>query len=1254
MATLSGLSLESLENRRALAAFAYDSVTKTLSIDLDNALAQLEVTSSGGGNYIFTSASGDSFTGTDQKGLTGNGTTTLTVTDKLDLSSVTITDSKSAIGVLFLGSTGDYVDDFSVVLDETTKTSPQVSVVLATAFADAASLSIKAANIRVLADLSTALGQISLNADAGAQLTGTFAGVSIDGVGTVVSTAGGDILIQGRGGDGSGVAGAQHGVLIADGAIVSAGDTGGVYGTVSITGLGGTTTPGAGPGNHGILIESGSTVSSSGGEITLTGTGGAVDNDNCGVVIGGTLQTATGLGPSATGAITVAGTGGGDPLAVIKTGNSGVLVAATGAVSSVDGAISMTGAAGAQEALPAPPFTTSPGVDFLDGEVKSTTGAITFTADSFAGTLVTGAIETSSTVTIRNLLAGQTIGLSAANNALLGKIVADTLVVGRADPGLLPVIAQDPAASGGSLTLLPGTNLELIASSISLQAAITTSGGTQTYSGPVTLQGDATITSKTSHAVAFQSSIDSGPTPRSLTVSTGAGAGGTITFTGAIGGKAALGGLALDSAAAVTSLSTVALDGTAPSASDHGLRIAAGVNAVDMQVAGSSIANFRGSGILLGATTGSTFGGFTISANGLDGVQLAAGDYLGTVFRDNLLSKNIRNGFYLAGAVKNLAIGATAAGNEITGNSNGVIVGNGSSAVTLVANRMSGNDGAGVRVLGAATSAITIQDNVIGLDAAGKAADANGAFGIVVSKATGTLISSNTISGNASDGIVVVDDATSTTITGNTIGLNASATAAVPNGRHGIFLPNAVGTTMTSNNVSGNVGNGIYLAGGSTGAIASSTVSANGQNGILVANLGMASIDACKVGVAADGSTAAGNAGSGIFIQTVVAGASVTGSLVRHNGTNGITVVASPDVVIGGAGSGDANDISSNVGYGVYLQGPLLKVTGTKLLANTIASNKIGIGLVATNGLAVGDTTAVSVGGNSQYGLYAEGGFTASSVGGITVTASPIGIALVNATGLVIDGTTRPVTISGVASFGVYATGVATGTVIKAATVSGGAFGVGIDAATGLSVDATTISGASTAGVLVVNGVAGSGVQGSTIENNNIGVLIQDGIGFRLGGALGTPVPDPAGNIIRGNTASAVIVAGVTAVSNRILSNSIFGNGFGITLAGGNNNQPPPTLSGATATAVTGTLTASAGTYRIQYFKSLGADASSPSLVQGRTLLASRDVTISGSSIAVDQAISAAIGDWISAVATKVVGGVPTDSSQFSFGVKVA
>lgn len=140
MATLFGLSLELLEHRRALAAFAYDGTTKVLSIDLDTSLAQLEVTSSGGGNYIFTSASGDLFTGADQAGLTGNGTTTLTVTDKLNLSSITITDSKSVTGVLFLGSTGDYVDDFSIVLDETTNTSPQVSVALATAFAGTASL----------------------------------------------------------------------------------------------------------------------------------------------------------------------------------------------------------------------------------------------------------------------------------------------------------------------------------------------------------------------------------------------------------------------------------------------------------------------------------------------------------------------------------------------------------------------------------------------------------------------------------------------------------------------------------------------------------------------------------------------------------------------------------------------------------------------------------------------------------------------------------------------------------------------------------------------------------------------------------------------------------------------------------------------------------------------------------------------------------------------------------------------------------
>lgn len=91
---------ESLESRAMLAAFSYDG--STLTIDLNNASEAITLTSSGGGNYVFTSTS--NFTGTNTTGLTGNAPPTLTVTSALALDTVAITDSQSGTSVSF-GST---------------------------------------------------------------------------------------------------------------------------------------------------------------------------------------------------------------------------------------------------------------------------------------------------------------------------------------------------------------------------------------------------------------------------------------------------------------------------------------------------------------------------------------------------------------------------------------------------------------------------------------------------------------------------------------------------------------------------------------------------------------------------------------------------------------------------------------------------------------------------------------------------------------------------------------------------------------------------------------------------------------------------------------------------------------------------------------------------------------------------------------------------------------------------------------------
>ncbi|MFM7113714.1 MAG: beta strand repeat-containing protein, partial [Planctomycetota bacterium] len=107
------LALERMEDRAVPAAFTYSGTD--LTIDLDNANESITLTAQGGGNYVFTST--NNFTGTDITGLTGNNTNTLTIANTLSLTNAFITDSATGTSVVFGTSTGSYVDNFTIQLD---------------------------------------------------------------------------------------------------------------------------------------------------------------------------------------------------------------------------------------------------------------------------------------------------------------------------------------------------------------------------------------------------------------------------------------------------------------------------------------------------------------------------------------------------------------------------------------------------------------------------------------------------------------------------------------------------------------------------------------------------------------------------------------------------------------------------------------------------------------------------------------------------------------------------------------------------------------------------------------------------------------------------------------------------------------------------------------------------------------------------------------------------------------------------------
>ena len=408
--------LLSLEQRINPATFTYDSVSEALTIDLNTTNEVLTLTSQGNGAYVFTST--NDFTGTNTAGLTGNNTRTLTITIALNLTDVVITDSVAGTDVSFGTNSGAYVDNFSITLNAVGES--VVTVANATAFSGAAGLNVAAArNIVISANLSTATGNIVLDADNGVQQTGNFSGVDIDGVfGAEVTTTGGNITIEGRGGDNTG--GNQIGVWVF-GAKVQAGGTG----TVSVTGTGGAASGGR---SDGVLVESpGSIITSSGGSVTVIGTGGgtgaSTGNNNYGLKV--------------------------DNLGNISAGGTGT--------------VSVTGTGGAG---------TSPGIILTAANITTNTSgaAVTLTADSMAFD-ATSVVSSTGTVTLQNKTAGvaidlgtETAGQLSLTDAELDRVTAGTLVIGRDDAFLSGAITVSNAISraAGNLTLL-GRNIEITA-----------------------------------------------------------------------------------------------------------------------------------------------------------------------------------------------------------------------------------------------------------------------------------------------------------------------------------------------------------------------------------------------------------------------------------------------------------------------------------------------------------------------------------------------------------------------------------------------------------------------------------------------------------------------------------------------------------------------------------------------------------------------------------------------------------------------
>ncbi len=306
-----------------------------------------------------------------------------------------------------------------------------------------------------------------------------------------------------------------------------------------------------------------------------------------------------------------------------------------------------------------------------------------------------------------------------------------------------------------------------------------------------------------------------------------------------------------------------------------------------------------------------------------------------------------------------------------------------------------------------------VQRNLIGISANGEAF--SNSIGIVLSQTSGNTIGGvsedlgNTIVASVSDGIGIAD-ANGITIINNLIGILSSsvfspgenqrasgAGTTYGNGRHGIYVNNAAGSTIGiaggGNMIAGNQGDGIKVENSDSTQILANMIgvyqeqaitlaNANSGNGINVANSNgtvIGGVDNNASNIIAANTKAAllidqasqlvivknnlmgtvirhlgnlnaeknlGSAGqnfgnglggikitNGSTLNTIGGTEANSGNIIANNGGDGIEISNSPGNIIGGAGVG--NTIATNTGNGI-------SVVGLSAVGNVLTGNLIG------------------------------------------------------------------------------------------------------------------------------------------------------------------------------------------------------------------------------------------------------------------------------------------------------------------------
>ena len=484
----------------------------------------------------------------------------------------------------------------------------------------------------------------------------------------------------------------------------------------------------------------------------------------------------------------------------------------------------------------------------------------------------------------------------------------------------------------------------------------------------------------------------------------------------------------------------------------------------------------------------------------------------------------------------------------------GLVFATGSSNAQLLGIAVDDASGNGVTLN---ASSVTIKSDYIGVSLADVAAG-NGGDGVSVTGSNNT-IAQNVISGNTGNGVSLHNAATNT-IAANRIGTNAAGSAALANGRNGIWLTagstgNEIGGTVytdaagQSNDPTGNKGTTTPTF---VVPALGNLISGNGADGVLIDTLSVNNtLNGNFIGTNAAGVAALGNAGDGVAINgaalNALIGCQVNNNpfvyynVVGGNGGNGLHVTNADNVTVQGNFFGigaDNTTIVSNADDGILIDGSShnTQVGGVIPLGNVAAGN-------TKNGIEVSGTVAGFTTFNTFGGLLAFKGAAPNGNDGVLITATGG------------SQTVRTNVLSGNANNGLEIGGSASGVTVDPNII-------GLDT-TGLALlpngnDGVLIDGG--ANNNVIGGYVASVIPQNTFSGNKgygIAITGQAYANQVFNTYVGTAVlgvsamPNQLGGIYVGGSATNNIIGGPPN-QNQPVRNLVSGNGgYGVTLDAG-------------------------------------------------------------------------------------------------------